>query len=108
MSNQSKQWFSVTIQVVSEHQELLANRCFELGSNGITFTDTAITAYFSTRTNPESVIQELHTYCGSLCLLGIVLDTSHITASAVARQDGAENWKAFFTPAVIQTHQTGK
>jgi len=69
MNNQSKQWFSVTIQVVSEHQELPANRCFELSSNGITFTDTAITAYFSARTNPESVIQELHTYCGSQRLL---------------------------------------
>ena len=95
-------WFELTIDVLPEHGDSVANFLMEHGSPGIESQElpkrTRLTAYFSSR----PPIEALRRYCADISHPHE--PPPHIQMREFTAEDWAENWKVHFQPQCVGTH----
>ena len=93
------EWFECTIDVPTEHTEIVANFLIDNGAPGVQSDErdgvVRLMAYFSDAPPVEALVR----FCGDIgCPLR---DPEGIRVRQIAHEDWGENWKAHFQPQLV-------
>lgn len=106
MAKPFRKWYVVHIDVPADSkgimaQELIVNRCFELGSTGTERKDYTILAYYESKLWNQTIYEKIQKYCRELVKSGSLLFLPRIRLDRIDEEDWKNNWKDHFKPVEI-------